>query len=526
MSATAYKFIDRRKAAPSNGYSFGNNSLIKAATQTADRENVPQLDRDFHRNITGLGRRTLMSLSRALFWNFPVIQGAVLEQANLAASSFIPQYYGRNKAWGDKAEAWLYEWHKVMDIEGPPFDYDVFIQHLVISALVDGDMGIILTETPTGYPQIQCIPSHLIGSRWMIDRIVTGGEYDGSSIVDGIIVNDYMRPLAARIYRDDLFTQSSEFTDVSFRDMILNYWPMVRGQKRGLPALVSLIFDSQDIKETRAVEMLAAKMNAGIFLVENNEGGEVDRAKLIMSPATYSEDGHTKTILPVEKAQKGVRYFRAGSDSKLEAHISDRPTGNQREFIAEILRSAFSGMEWSYDFGLDPSNVGGAPFRVIVAKINATIGKKQKMIKKVCARVDGWALSKAINNGELDPDPDWSMWDYQVPARITADAKYDSEIDVNEVRANLKTKKEACGNRGEYYEDVQAQRQIEREAVLAEAKVHHDKYKDDGLTFDQAIIFVESPTPNGNLPVDPAASKRDGAGTDSGSKPYGNPNAT
>ena len=498
MSQAAYKFIDRRS---SSGYVAQSNALVRAATQNTDRKTIPMLDRDFHRNVSNLGRRTLMSISRYLFWNFPALQGAVLEEANLAVSSFIPQYYGSDKkggGFGDKAENWLFEWHKIMDIEGPPYDYDILVQHLIIADLVDGDMGVILTENADGYPLIQVIPSHLIGSR-TIDRVAVGGQYDGAPIIDGIIVDDYTRPLAARIYRDDNF-YSSSFTDVSFRNLILSFWPIVRGQKRGIPSLVSAMFDWQDVAERRQFEQTAQKIASAIYLIEQTEEGDVDEAKRVLkSPPVFDATG-AKTANAVEKIGGEIWRYRAQSGSKAEAFRSDRPTSGQQAFEDSIVRSAFAGMEWSFDFCLDPSRVGGAPMRVIVEKINRVIEKRQKMVAKVCRRIDGYGLSKAIKRDELPSDPEWWKWEYQPPARMTADAKYESDIDIQEVRFGIKTRKEACGRRGQYWEDVDAQRLAEVRADLTRARALATEFD---ISIQEAIILLNPPTPNGNLPQPP-----------------------
>jgi capsid protein len=497
VSQAPYKFTDRRS---SSGYVAANNFLIKAATQNTDRAAIPMLDRDFHRNVSNIGRRTLMSISRYLFWNFPAIQGAVLEQANLAVSSFIPQYYGRDKkGFGNDAENWLFEWHKIFDIEGAPYDYDTLVQHLIIADLVDGDIGVILTETPDGYPMIQVIPAHLIGGR-NLDKIVVGGPYDGATMIDGIIVDEYTRPIAARIFNDDTYA-STVFTDVSMRNMILSFWPIVRGQKRGIPSLVSAMFDWQDVAESRQFELVAQKVASALYLIENNETGDIDESKAIFAQsATFDADTGAKTANAKEKLTGEIRRYRAGSGSKIEAFRADRPTGNQQAFEDRIVRSAFSGMEWSFDFCLDPSHVGGAPMRVIVEKINRVIEKRQKLVSKVCRRVDGYGLAKASKRSELPTDPDWWMWEYQPPARMTADAKYESDIDIQEMRNGIKTRKEACGRRGQYWEDVDAQRMIEVRSDLQRAK---DLATEFDISIQEAIILLSAPTPNGNLPMPP-----------------------
>ena len=62
MPVAPYKFIEKRS---SQGYV--NNRLIKAATQNTDREQIAPLDNDVHKNVSWLGRRTLMTLGRWVY---------------------------------------------------------------------------------------------------------------------------------------------------------------------------------------------------------------------------------------------------------------------------------------------------------------------------------------------------------------------------------------------------------------------------------------------------------------------------
>ena len=123
----------------------GHDMMVKASRQTYDRQFIPNLSNDHHRNVSPHGRRTLLTIGRWLFWNFPALRGAILEQANLAVGSFIPQYAGSNKAWGAKAEAWLTEWHRIMDVAGWPYDYNSYLQNLIVAPLVDCDTATLLT---------------------------------------------------------------------------------------------------------------------------------------------------------------------------------------------------------------------------------------------------------------------------------------------------------------------------------------------------------------------------------------------
>lgn len=487
--------------------------MIQAATQSADRKAVPLQDRDFHRNITSLGRRTLMSLGRWMFWNLPALHGALLEQSNLAVSHFIPQFYGRNKLWGDLGENWLTEWHKVFDLAGPPYDYETYLQTLILCSLVDGDVGTVLTETPEGYPMIQVIPGHRIGARNLLEQIVVGGPYDGAKIIDGVIVNDYGRPLAYRVYNDPLI--NGEYQDIDARNMFLTFVPMFPGQVRGLPLVASSAFNFQDSQEYDRFEMLAQKACASNTLIETNESGEADPAKAIVkAPATYSSTGE-KTALATETLDGGIyKYLKANTGSTLEAFHYDRPSANAQFFQERKIRDAFRGTEWDSFFSLDPDQVGGASMRIIVEKINAVLDKRRKMVGKACVRVDGYGIAKAIKNGDLPEDVDWWKFEYQGPGDITADRKYDSDVDLQEVAQGFSTRKLAVAKRGGYWEELDAQREAEARSDLQRAKRLADEF---GITIQEALIILRPPTVNSQMPRPQQAAPEhgaDGAGQD------------
>src|SRR5690349_5942166 len=103
-AAEPYRIIDRRSS-----YGF-NNTLIEAATPTQDRQTGNLVDYDVHRTVSVIGRRTLLSLARRMYWSVPALQAAIREQANLAVIPFEPIYLGKNEDWGKLAADWLDGW--------------------------------------------------------------------------------------------------------------------------------------------------------------------------------------------------------------------------------------------------------------------------------------------------------------------------------------------------------------------------------------------------------------------------------
>ena len=492
MAAPPLTYLEKKW---SSGYS--SNNLHESATQTPDRKNIPLLDYDTHRNVSNIGRRVMLSLGRFLYSNFSTVRGALQEQAGFASSSYVAQYTGRNVAWGEQAEEWMRQHDKIIDVAGAPFNMRIYRRNLILAVLRDGDMGTVLVKTPNGYPKIQCIPSHRIGSR-LSDDTVRGGLYDGARIIDGVIVDDQGAAIAYRVMGENPWDHTT-YTDVSARDMFLSYIPEYVDQKRGWSSLGSCLFDFQDVKEFRAFELLAQKVGAAITLIEKNVEGEAQPgAPYIGLPTSTDTTAGTATGLVTETMTGGgiIRYLRSTDpNAAIEPFQNDRPSANQQAFEDKVVRSAFHGMGWSIDFSLDPSKVGGAPMRVVVAKINRQIEEKQDLIlEPAVVRINGFRLGVAMQPFDkggieaLDFDPDWWKWDYQGPAKFTADAKYDSDVAINEHRSGHRTLKTIAADNNAYWEDVQDQLIDERERL-------EKKCKEKGIDPNNIVTF----SPNGNV---------------------------
>ena len=114
MAAAPIKLLD----AYGRPYNQSGNKLHDAARWDRSRPYVQSQAHDYS-NIAGAGQRTLMTLGRYLYANVPPLQNAVNTIANTAiGNSFIPQFYGADKAWGEQAESLLFEWHKICVISG------------------------------------------------------------------------------------------------------------------------------------------------------------------------------------------------------------------------------------------------------------------------------------------------------------------------------------------------------------------------------------------------------------------------
>ena len=483
-----------------------DNNLVQAATQTNRRQQIAPLDFDFHRNITNVGRRTLMTLGRWIYCNYPDVRGALREQAEYSSSVFLGQFWGEDKAWGKRAEMLNEANDKVCDVAGWPYSMRLYRRNLIIAVKRDGDALTVLINR-NGQPRLQLIPGHRIGSR-NEETVVMTGRWKGYRIIDGVIVDEAGAANAYRVLTGANPFDYSKFIDISAADAFLSFDPDFIGQVRGISSLGACMFNWQDIAESRRLELLAQKVSAGIALIETNPSGTaLDSAKHALTRPTSEAPVPSATGLNYETHDVDgvqVRYMKAKSGASISAHINDRPTANQQAFEAKIVRSNFYGMDWSVDFSLDPTAVGGAPMRVVVERINRSIAANQDIIlTPACTRYGAFRTSlfmeeKSFN---LPFNVDWYKFAFQAGARLTADAKYESEIDQAEVGLGLSTDKKACAKRGDYYEENYEQRARE---VGLKADAAKQLSLRIGITFQEAYnLLWQPPSPNGMQPPPP-----------------------
>jgi len=419
------------------------------------RNPIRSLTQDTPAMIPTGTHQQLISAGRWLFGNFAPVRGALLEQATYSVQPFVPQYVGPDKEWGVEAEAWLNDWHKVMDIQGKA-DFEELLYLALIGIKRDGDIGVLLTETRGKYPAIQMVPAHRIGSR--TNGKIEKGPFKGRQITNGVISNANGRAIGYEL---------TNGRRISATDLSLCFFPEWSDQNRGLTPLAGVVADLQDVKELRQYELTAQKAQASISLIEHNENGLADDSEAFIEQTIESNALDTT----VETLEGGaIRYFRAGSGAKIETVESNRPSKNAQEFEATIMRAAFQALEWPFDFSLDPSKIGGAVVRLVAAKAQRTIEKNQRLVRKLARRIDGYGIAKAIKLGLL-PMPksgDWYSWHYQGPRRLTVDAGRDANAAREDYKLGLTTLQELYAERGLYWED-ELQKRINEQRVLLDA---------------------------------------------------------
>lgn len=440
---------------------------------------------DTKKQVSAGDWKQMLSVGRYLYANIGAVAGAVNEIGTYAVGEgWQPQYLGRNKAWGDRAESWLSGWFDICDVRGTPYDFTTNLFLTSISIDRCGDNAVLLTETEDGYPMVQFIPAHRIGTRSGGSKTVETGEYRGLEICNGVVFNGYQRPVAYHILGDDPDGSEDKFR--SARDGQLNFAPFWYDQGRGITSLSNAIRDWQDYRDIRDFEKVGIKTASETAVIENNERGSAnpDQAR------SHFETDATSGVV-IENLEGGaIRYFRSNSGSGLSVLKSERPSVETQSFIQDqIMRGAFAGLGWPIELSWNPEKLGGANIRMIVEKAERAVKRRQKYLALVWRRVTYYAIAKAIKIGALPHDPDWFLWDAQLPKSLTVDAGHQSKADIEEYRIGFRTLSEVYGRRGLDWQTSLRQR-------IKEEKFFREECASAGLKPEEIRLL----TPNGVKP--------------------------
>jgi hypothetical protein len=513
------------------GLNTSQNQLHSAASTSTNRKAVPNLNRDSFRNISTMGRQTMASLGKMLYTESDIVRGTVNDMADLATSGLSGQFYGDDAAFGDQAEALIYEHDKICDVRGSPYNMRQWLRQLVIAHFREGDLGTVLVENEVGYPFLQTVANHRIGGvNAFSSAVVEQGPWKGLRYIDGVIVNSQLFPVAYRVYGENHQWQASVmfkgetsrdedgnpvsfklrdalgneiYTELSSRNMMLGYIPAWTDQVRGISELGTIAFTMQDVRESRALDLLGGKLFAARQFVEYNEAGELNETQRQLgagTTATTEDDGSESLSSYRSETVNGleVTYFQAKSGSRIEPVVDARPTSNRQEFEDRVVRSALYALGWSFDYAYNPTKVGGAPMRVVVDRINRRARNiLADLVIPAYLRFTLYRVRKFIKLGLLPDSPDWWKWDVDGFERITADAKYDADVDIMEMAAGIKTQQKSAAKRNAYWKDLNIQREKEADDKLARAKTIADKH---GVSMDVALQLMGIATKTGNVP--------------------------
>ncbi len=443
-----------------------------------ERRYVPAVADDSDKTLTPSARKQVLGLARYLHANNGMVRGAVADLTRYSVGGgLVPQ----SQASPEIAEAYenfWREWSKIADATGRR-SFEQLQQLASIRMDVDGDAGFVLRKTATGYPQLQLVEGHAIGS-----------DSEDKGWFDGVRVTPDGQPLAYRVLGPD-----KTHTDIAARDFILLAETERAGQQRGLSALAHALDHVRDVADILSYEKTGVKMAASVGIAITTQAGAVDEG------ASYIESG---ADAPVSAGGSPLETFEAGMvprlriGEKIESFSSNRPNPSFTGFIEHLLRDVSVGLGLPFEFIWNAEKLGGASQRFVLAKAQRRFEQRQSYLTgALLNRVWGWVIASAIKRGDLPKSDDWWRVRWQAPAKITVDVGREANANRDDIRMGLRTLQEDAGERGVDWMELRGQAERETADLIARAQ---RVAKETGVDFQTVLYFMQGRAPNQPTP--------------------------
>jgi hypothetical protein len=455
----------------------------KFLDSSARRVNRPRYQspkpQDFDELVSSMDHATVVGRSRKLFSNSGAIRSAIMQKSMYAiGSAWLPQSLSKAKEWKEQAQEFLAKWYRVADVKGIDFQSVLYLASVAIDR--DGDCFVILTETKDKYPAIQLVPSHRVGQRDE-SPTVAKGPYKGFKITKGIIQNKQGRAIAFRV----LGNTEAEDRDISEQDVIQltdkDYFESVRG----IPLFTHAINSFQDMEEATKREMTAMLINSSLAFVESNDFSGVD----LDDPNVIIDDVSNRPTF--ENFEEGtIKYFRAGSNSKIDPITNARPGVEWREFHDRLTRAALQGANWPVNLLDAMQGATGVESRILLKVAERSVSDRQNLLTPFAQRVITYAISKAVKLGLLSPDQDFYKWTFSRPPFLSIDAGRDATAQREAYKLGLVNLTQICESEGRTLEQHLRERLTE-EAVSI--KLRAEVEQEHGVNIDPRMVRLQGP---------------------------------
>ena len=404
---------------------------------------------DSRTDIGDIDRMRLVALARKLYLNNAIVKSAITDIARYSIGGgirILPR--SGDPAWDQQAKHWWHRWQHYPEVSGK---YNFQTLQLLISETIDrdGEIFLILTKSKDGRSaQLQVIEGH---------RVQTPPDQQGrEDTFDGVVLDKLGRPKAYWI-----LTGQDTYRKVDAEDMIHVYEPERVDQVRGYPRISVAINTCLDRDELLRLEMQATKAASTLALIvksKNGGGSGIFGPVSIDQPTNYN--GDTRAL---ETIWGGGAIIRARQDQDISGFKMERPNSELNVHLDQYIRAVCLAFSLPYEFIWDPSRIGGANTRLILAKAQRKFEQRQQLIKsQVLHRVWRYAAAVAIKNGDLPATENWHHFECIYPRSITVDQGRQAASDIALLEAGLMTRAEYFGAQGLDWEEEMAQIELEK----------------------------------------------------------------
>ena len=472
------------------GNPAANTRFARAASRNPFRGvQFGNQDKSINELIPSRDRKTLATLSRRLVFNQGPPKEAIRQKASYSVGkAWMPIYHGSDSAVGEQAASWLTNvWYPVCDVRGNGHDWREFLE--VVSKCMDrdGESFVLLTQSKSGFPRLQHIPSHQVFSDSSA-KVVSKGPYKGLKIDDGVIYNKQGASVAYRVNADN---QGKKFRDISARDLCHVYDSDFPEQRRGYPAFSHSLDDLVNSMTSTELETVRQNLISSMFLIEKSpQGPDPD------DPAWISDINTTsKEAVLYEQVAPGIRHIGSEDGSGFEVVEHKNPGDTWSSFNDRLLKSAVVGCGWAYSMIWGSPGQGTAA-RAEIMRARKAIEARQKRLLYMAKKAITYALAKA-SEGDFGVTAPGNMlkWSFSMPEKLSVDDGREARYLSESVEKGLCSEQEYQAYKGKEYEQHIREQAL---AKVARVKVAREvsESNEEGVEVlpDELGLHAEAPS--------------------------------
>lgn len=436
-------------------------------------------------------RIELIKASRDLEDNNPIIRSILLKFSQYALGNFRYMSRTGNRDIDNAYEHYWMSWCKKADFFGRHNFHA--LSHLALrSVLRDGDVGFVITREnsidgmpdPNSDIKIQSVEADRIGGNF--DNPTSSQGYIG-----GIVFDDNGRNIAYRVYRRTQGNAYLDPQDIPAQSFILIYDPLRLDEVRGRSHLASVINYCKDLQETLDAENMAVKNAAFRVMTITNSTGQADDPASYFNQAETDSYGNQMNLEAMQKSQ--INYLPTGAEMKM--FESGRPSNAFHGYVDMIVHMIALAFNLPFGFCYDLAKLGGPTVRLEMSLASRTFKRWQSILEdRFFDRIKNIVLADGISRGLIPPSSNFSRGKWIYPSDPTIDVGRDSQANIQEFKAGLKTAAEVYGSKGEDFEEAMRQRAYE-------VKYAKELSKEFGVGVDSiSEAFKPEPPPMPQMP--------------------------
>lgn len=308
-------------------------ALYKPSPRNRSRQDL-SLDRDYDELVPQFDQRRLLSLSRGIFASVPLVKAAITSKADYSIGNACAfRSLSSNSDFVNEASGVMDRWCKRATVNDLSFNSLCWLISTKID--IDGDCFILLTKDDAGVPKLQLIEAHAVGSR-KEDVVKHSAKLHESK---GVLYNPTTRKhIAYRVLgateKDDKVVSATQL--IQFKEP--------SNELRGTPIAACCIGTIHDLMKSQELLLIQQINRSAISFVEHNEMGQVDALAAV---TMQNGDGTTSTVEVMPSEGGEVRYYKAGTDSKLEFVDSKNPSNEWQQYAMALTNQIIIALDWN-----------------------------------------------------------------------------------------------------------------------------------------------------------------------------------